>query len=185
MAVTSRRRWTAPVQHQSTILWETIPEPGGTAMISVRFDDVAVFFTEDEWRSLEEWQKELYKDVMKENYQTLVFVDQPEIMSRLERGEDPCIRAQEQCSENPAPTERSERAEEELDMELQIDCPEELLEEEAEEQPQWDMLDILIFLDELFDLWENLQNRQWIKYSFSPLYIPCVGIGGVYTIHSL
>ncbi|XP_077123880.1 zinc finger protein 436-like isoform X2 [Ranitomeya variabilis] len=121
MAVTSRRRWTAPVQHQRTILWETIPEPGGTAMISVRFDDVAVFFTEDEWRSLEEWQKELYKDVMKENYQTLVFV------------------------------ERSDRAEEELDMELQIDCPEELL-EEAEEQPQWDMLDILIFLDELFDL---------------------------------
>ncbi|KAM4028624.1 zinc finger protein 777-like [Anomaloglossus baeobatrachus] len=151
MAVTSRRGWTASVQHQARLLWETFPEPGETAMISVRFDDVAVFFTEDEWRSLEEWQKELYKDVMKENYQTLVFVDQPEIMSRLERGEDPCIRAQEHCTESPALTERSDRAEEELDMELQIDCPGELL-EDVEEQPQWDMLDILIFLDELFDL---------------------------------
>ncbi|KAM3928693.1 zinc finger protein 777-like [Leptodactylus fuscus] len=122
-------------------------------MISFRFDDVAVFFTEDEWRSLEEWQKELYKDVMKENYQTLVFVDQPEILSRIERGEDPCIRAQEPCTENPAHTDRSDRAlvEEELDMELQIHCPEELL-EDTENQPQWDMLDILIFLDELFDL---------------------------------
>ncbi|XP_040289300.1 zinc finger protein 777-like [Bufo bufo] len=120
-------------------------------MISVRFDDVAVFFTEDEWRCLEEWQKELYKDVMKENYQSLVYVDQPEILSRIERGEDPCIRAQETHAENPAHTDRSDRGEEELDMELQIDCPEELL-EDVENQPQWDMLDILIFLDELFDL---------------------------------
>ncbi|XP_075703629.1 zinc finger protein 777-like [Rhinoderma darwinii] len=122
-------------------------------MIFVRFDDVAVYFTEDEWRSLEEWQKELYKDVMKENYQTLVYVDQPEILSRIERGEDPCIRAQEPRTESPAHTDRTDRhlVEEDLDMELQIDCPEELL-EDVENQPQRDMMDILIFLDELFDL---------------------------------
>ncbi|KAG9476339.1 zinc finger protein 777-like [Eleutherodactylus coqui] len=122
-------------------------------MISFRFDDVAVYFTEDEWRSLEEWQKELYKDVMKENYQTLVYVDQPEILARIERGEDPCIRAQELRTDNPTHTDRTDRVfvEDEIDMELQIDCPEELL-EDVDNQPQWDMLDILIFLDEVFDL---------------------------------
>ncbi|XP_053322055.1 zinc finger protein 783-like isoform X2 [Spea bombifrons] len=124
---------------------------------AVQFDDVAVYFTEEEWICLEEWQKELYKDVMKENYQTLVFVGQPEVVSRIERGEDPCIRGH-QVSEGPraegsTDTGRTEELlpqPEELDMELQIHCPEELLEDFGS-QAEWDVVDILIFLDELFD----------------------------------
>ncbi|XP_072269230.1 zinc finger protein 181-like [Pyxicephalus adspersus] len=141
--------------HSAPILLPTDEE---TTQLPVHFDDVAVYFSEEEWRTLEEWQKELYKDVMKENYQTLVFIGQPEILSRIERGEDPCIRARQLSEEPPRTdgtmhTERTERSiqDDDLDMELQIHCPEMLL-EEPESQPQWDMLDILIFLDELFHL---------------------------------
>lgn len=40
--------------------------------VSIAFQDLAVRFSEEEWRLLEEGQRALYQDVMRENYETLL-----------------------------------------------------------------------------------------------------------------
>nr|XP_033787886.1 uncharacterized protein LOC117354441 isoform X4 [Geotrypetes seraphini] len=61
----------------------------------VTFDDIAVYFSEEEWDILEGWQKEIYKDVMRENYGMLASlgfpVPSPEVfLSLVDRQKTPC-----------------------------------------------------------------------------------------------
>ncbi|KAM5157471.1 zinc finger protein 2-like [Mantella aurantiaca] len=41
------------------------------AKMHVTFSDVAVYLSEEEWRSLNRWQLQLYMEVMNENYASL------------------------------------------------------------------------------------------------------------------
>ncbi|XP_054847803.1 zinc finger protein 25-like isoform X2 [Eublepharis macularius] len=65
------------------------------SLAQVTFDDVAVYFCREEWAQLADWQRELYRAVMLENYQALHSLGRlsvkPEIISKIEHGEEVCV----------------------------------------------------------------------------------------------
>ncbi|KAM4663297.1 uncharacterized protein O3C94_011531 [Discoglossus pictus] len=67
-----------------------------TFQSTITFDEVAVYFSEEEWMYLDDGQKELYKDVMMENYQNFCSLgylsEKPNIISSIEKGAEMCVK---------------------------------------------------------------------------------------------
>ncbi|KAM4015849.1 uncharacterized protein ACNLHF_002429 [Anomaloglossus baeobatrachus] len=72
----------------------------------ITFQDVAASFTEEQWALLEDWQKEIYKTVIKEIHEAIISLGytiiDPDVVFSVRKQDDSCVRVDDQSVEKNA-----------------------------------------------------------------------------------